>query len=293
MIRFPRKPAARGARRHDPEKDFGGSFCRAPPAIPSHPIRIGLDQAVTNGKLLDMPKRQMLLWGGIPWGGRSLTAEDYLLSLSDTKSPRICFLPTASGDSKFYIERFFRRHRRLDCKPSVLPLFNLSVPNVERLIRNQDILFIGGGSTLNMLAIWRARNLDPILRDALKNGTIFSGVSAGSICWFEWGLSDSVSCGKFEPLQCLGYLPGSNCPHFDGEPGRQKIFRNLIAKKQIPGGYAADDGVALHFVDEKLVEAISVKPSANAYQISSECGKARQIVIRPRLLKDEARTPSQ
>ena len=172
----------------------------------------------------------------------------------------------------------------------MLAFFNLSVPKVERLILSQDILFVGGGSTLNMLAIWQARKLEPILREAQRNGTIFSGVSAGSICWFEWGLSDSVSSGKFEPLQCLGYLPGSNCPHFDGEPGRQKVFRNLIAKNQIPAGYAVDDGVALHFVDEQLVGAVSVKTSANAYQISAENGKARQIVIRPRLLKEKART---
>src|ERR1700732_4906759 len=234
----------------------------------------------------NMPKRQILLGGGIPWTGPSLLAENYLLSLSNRKSPKICFIPTASGDSKEYIERFFRRYRRLNCRPAVLPLFNLSVPNVERLIRNQDILFIGGGSTLNMLAIWHARKLEPILKEAVKNGIILSGVSAGSICWFEWGLSDSVSCGKFEPLRCLGYLPGSNCPHFDGERGRQKVFRKLNAKSQIPAGYAVDDGVALHFVDEQLVGAVSVKTSANAYRISAENGKARQIVIRPRLLKE-------
>ena len=249
------------------------------------------EPGTTNLRFVNQPKRQMLLWGGIPWSGRSLLAEEYLLSLSSKKSPKICFIPTASGDSKFYIERFLRRYRRLSCQPCVLAFFNLSVPKVERLILSQDILFVGGGSTLNMLAIWQARKLEPILREAQRNGTIFSGVSAGSICWFEWGLSDSVSSGKFEPLQCLGYLPGSNCPHFDGEPGRQKVFRNLIAKNQIPAGYAVDDGVALHFVDEQLVGAVSVKTSANAYQISAENGKARQIVIRPRLLKEKARTP--
>jgi peptidase E len=234
-----------------------------------------------------MPKRQLLLWGGIPWVGRNLIGEDYLLTLSKKQSPKICFIPTASGDSKLYIERFFRRYRRLICEPSVLPLFNLSVPNIERFVRGQDILFIGGGSTLNMLAIWHARKLEPILKEAMNNGTILSGVSAGSICWFEWGLSDSISCGKFEPLQCLGYLPGSNCPHFDGEPGRQNVFRNLIAKERIPAGYAADDGVALHFVNERLVEAVSIKHSAKAYHICAEGGKARQTVIQPRFLMNE------
>ena len=213
-----------------------------------------------------------------------------IIRRSNKKHPKLLFIPTASSDSQNYwkhIQEYFGDF--LKCKTDALFLLKEkpSKTRIRRKIESADIIYVGGGNTLMMMRLWRRLGVDKLLRFAYANGTVLCGISAGSICWFEWGLSDSVSCGKFEPLRCLGYLPGSNCPHFDGEPGRQKIFRNLIARNQIPAGYAADDGVALHFVNEKLVEAVSIKSSANAYQISPESGKARQIVIRPRLLNHE------
>jgi dipeptidase E len=231
-----------------------------------------------------MLSRQFVLWGGFPMVDHRLLAERYLLSLTKKKSPKICFVPTASGDSEFYCARFLRRFSKLSCEPSVLALFQLSIRNIEKHILDQDLLFVGGGNTLNMLAIWRARDLNAVFLEALNQGSILSGVSAGSICWFESGLSDSVAAGDFRPLACLGFLAGSNCPHYDGEPGRQKIFRNLIAKKEIQDGFAADDGVGLHFVEGKFVEAVSLLRSAKAYRVVSSNGKAKQTTIEPRLL---------
>ena len=146
-----------------------------------------------------------------------------------------------------------------------LPLFRLAATDLRSHLFGQDIVYVGGGNTRNMLVLWREWGLDVILREAWENGTILCGTSAGSICWFEQGLSDSVTAGELRPLTCLGFLQGSNCSHYDSEPFRRPCFHRFISEGSMLGGYAADDWVGLHFVGSKLHQVVSARSNANAY----------------------------
>ena len=166
-----------------------------------------------------------------------------------------------------------------------LPLFRLAVTDLRSFLLSQDIVYVGGGNTRNMLVLWHEWGLDVILREAWEKGTILCGISAGSICWFEEGLSDSVAAGELRPLTCLGFLQGSNCPHYDGEPLRRPRFQSFISEGLMVGGYAADDWVGLHFVGSKLHQVVSARANANAYEVSRISVGLQEKVIRPVLLR--------
>lgn len=194
------------------------------------------------------------------------TLDLFLLSLSTNPKPKILFLGQASGDAKEYGERFINCYAELGAEPSHLNLFRPPSRNLEKIIFDQDIIFVGGGNTFNMLALWRAWGLDIILKDAYRNGIILSGISAGAICWFEYGLTDSFGEG-YEALPCLGLLKGSCCPHYDGEADRQSRYQELINKNAMPEGLALDDGAAALFINEKFDRVITSSPSKKIYQI--------------------------
>jgi len=231
-------------------------------------------------------KRQIIALGG---GGFSMEPDNhaldrYILSQSASESPKICFIGTASGDSQDYIDRFYECYESKKCAPSHLSLFKGQTKEIRALILEQDIVFVGGGNTRNMLVLWREWKLDMILLEAYQNGVILSGVSAGSMCWFEQGLTDSVP-GELNPISCLGILAGSNCPHFDGEPERQEIYKNCILEGRLEAGVACDDGVALHFVNEHLqnVVASGNDVSARIY-LRGEGGKLKKEVLQADLV---------
>ncbi|MCJ7842415.1 Type 1 glutamine amidotransferase-like domain-containing protein [Lederbergia sp. NSJ-179] len=212
---------------------------------------------------------QIIALGG---GGFSMEPDNplldsYILHQSGKTNPKICFLPTASGDSDSYIARYYDFFENLACQPSHLSLFNPPTRDLESFLLDKDILYVGGGNTKNLLALWREWSLDKILRKAWKQGIILAGISAGSICWFEEGLTDSYGSG-LEPLSCLGFLSGSHCPHYDGEADRRPTYQKLVTSKQIKPGIAADDGVALHYVGQDLKRIVSSRPSAKAYRVS-------------------------
>jgi dipeptidase E len=227
--------------------------------------------------------RQIVAFGG---GGFSMeetpALDDYLLGLSENKKPRICFVPTASGDSEGYIAQFYRRFTETQCEPTNLSLFNRDGRNLNDFARSQDVIYIGGGNTANMLAIWRLHGWDKALREAFEGGTILAGVSAGSICWFETGVTDSFG-DQLSPLDCLGFLSGSNCPHYDGEPERRPAYHRLV-REGMASGIAADDGVALHFVDGRLHRVVSSRSEAKAYRVESSGGLVTETPIVPELL---------
>jgi len=133
-------------------------------------------------------------------------------------------------------------------------------------VLSQDVVYVGGGNTVNMLAVWRAHGLDTILRAAWEAGVILCGTSAGALCWFEGGTTDSMGTGLAPLHDGLGFLPGSFCPHYDSELERRPTYRKFVADG-LPGGYAADDGVGLHFQGTQLVEAVSSRPAAQAFQV--------------------------
>ena len=204
--------------------------------------------------------------GGLSTESDNLLLEQYLLKLANKESPKICFVPTASGDSQSYIDRFDAAFAQLPCIPSHLLLFRLHTADLRSFVLEQDIIYVGGGNTKNLLALWKDWGLDTIIREAWEQGVILAGWSAGSICWFEEGVTDSFP-GELRVLRCLGFLKGSNCPHYDGEPERKPSYHRLLAEGLISEGYAADDGVALHFLGTQLEKIISSRPHAKAYRL--------------------------
>jgi peptidase E len=137
---------------------------------------------------------------------------------------------------------------------------------LEDFVLGHDIVYVGGGNTRSMLALWREWKIDVYLRAAWEKGTVLAGISAGSICWFEEGLSDFLP-GELNRLECLGFLPGSNCPHYDGEADRRPAYHRLILSGEMSAGVAAEDDVALHYVDTKLQSAVTARPGARAYSV--------------------------
>jgi dipeptidase E len=218
--------------------------------------------------------------------------DDYILSLARTSRPRVCFVPTASGDSDNYCLRFFHIYSKRNCTPSYLPLFKREIEDLRSFLLQQDVIYVGGGNTANMLAIWRVHGVDKILREAYAAGTVMCGVSAGSICWFEAGVTDSFSPNLGPLNDGLGILPGSNCPHYDGEAKRRPTYQRLVSEG-FPAGYAADDGCALHFENAKLKRIVSSRPNAKAYRVERKDGQRLETPLNADYLGDKTSGASQ
>ncbi|RIW38429.1 peptidase E [Bacillus salacetis] len=199
--------------------------------------------------------------------------DTYILDQASSDEPKICFLATASGDAEGYIDRFYEFFKRKNCIPSHLSLFKPHTRDLERFLLAQDIIYAGGGNTKNLLILWKEWGMDKILHKALEQGIVLAGLSAGSICWFEEGVTDSYGDG-LEPLTALGFLNGSHCPHYDGELERRPSYKAFIADSVLKPGYAADDGAALHFIDGKLERVVCSRPHAAAYFVKEQNGQA-------------------
>ncbi|HXW52428.1 MAG TPA: peptidase E [Candidatus Acidoferrales bacterium] len=207
----------------------------------------------------------------------------YILGLTGRKAPRICFVATASGDDEHFIAKFKVQARRLGARPSHLSVFKLPVGSVRDFLLAHDVIYVCGGNTRNLLILWKAWGLDAIMRAAYERGVVLAGHSAGGLCWFGGGVTDSWP-GRYAPLRCLGFLRGSFCPHYDSEPKRRPVYRALVRSKKLPGGYAADDHVALCFRNGVFVEAVTSRRKARAYRLAADGGKVREQKIVPRLL---------
>jgi dipeptidase E len=207
---------------------------------------------------------------------------DFVLGLTGKERPRVLFVPTAAADDDWGIAYFYERFVGRS-EPSVLRTFPWPPRDLREVVLGQDAICVSGGNTANMLAIWRVHGIDTLLREAWEGGTVLFGASAGMICWFEHGVTDSFG-PELEGLECLGLLPGSACPHYDGEERRRPRYRELI-EGGFPEGLAADDGIGLHFVDTELREVVSCRPGAAAYRVTA-AGEER---LEPRAL--EARAP--
>ncbi|MBZ5199734.1 peptidase E [Planomicrobium chinense] len=212
--------------------------------------------------------KQIIALGG---GGFSMEPDNplldrYILDQSQKPKPKICFVPTASGDSDTYIANFYRFFDEQDCEPSHLSLFKPPAQDLEAFVLEKDIIYVGGGNTKNLLVLWREWGLDTILRKAWEQGIVLAGISAGSLCWFEDGVTDSYG-EQLMPIQSLGFLKGSNCPHYDGEMDRRPAYQQMIAAGTIKGGVAADDGAALHYIGQNIHRIVSSRPNAHAYRV--------------------------
>jgi dipeptidase E len=204
--------------------------------------------------------------GGFSMEPENPLLDDFILSLTGKARPRVCFVPTASGDAAGYMHRFDAAFPRERADASHLTLFPRTVSDLRAYVLSQDVVYVGGGSTANMLAVWRVHGLDRILREAWESGIVLCGVSAGALCWFEGGSTDSFGNGVAPLYDGLGFLPGSVCPHYDGEPERRPTYPQFVAAG-LPDGYGVDDGAGLHFVGTELAEAVSSRPQACAYRV--------------------------
>jgi len=194
--------------------------------------------------------------------------EDYILKQTKKKNPKICFIPTATGDNEAYKVNFYSTFTNLNCQPSHLDFFKRT-PDLNRLIFDQDVVFVGGGNTKSMLAVWKEWGLDKILRKAYQKGVVMSGVSAGAICWFENGVTDSWS-SNLKLMPCLNFIKGTCCPHYDEEPERKPTVRKFLMNKKIKNVYAADGGAALHIKNEQSFTAVVFKKDKSSYLVNIE-----------------------
>ena len=228
---------------------------------------------------------QILAIGGaaIPEALDNLLLIDYFLGLTGKKKPKVCFIGAAHGDADAGRLRFYAGFSRFDCKPNHLPLFARTPRDLESFVMEHDAIYVGGGNTRSMLAVWREWSLDLYLRKARERGIVLGGASAGSICWFESGVTDSVA-GPLTAMPCLGMLPGSNCPHYDSEPLRRPSYRRMVAQGKLQSGLAADDGVALHYEGTRLKRIVSSQPRASAWRLEKSGNRAIETRVPARYL---------
>ena len=209
----------------------------------------------------------------------------FMLDLSGQERPRICMLGTAAGDDDSGIASFYATFARR-AEPAHLDLFDRRVDDIEAFLLEQDVVFVGGGNTANMLAIWRIHGVDKALRTAWEHGVVLAGWSAGANCWFESSVTDSFG-RRLDPLKDgLKLLPGSFCPHYDSESLRRPRYEELVGSGALPDGFAADDGVGLLFEGRALVEAVASLPGQHGYRVERRKGNAvEETQLRARLLR--------
>ncbi len=200
---------------------------------------------------------------------RNLAIDRYILDQTKKDRPNVLFIPTATGDADPYIAKFYAAYANLDAKPQHLSFFQRT-PDLRRLISAQHAIYVGGGNTKSMLAVWRGWGLPDLLKEASASGTVLAGVSAGAICWFDQGVTDSWA-EELRPIDTLGFLPGSCCPHYDGEVDRRPSYHRLLSQKSILPGVAIDDWTGVHFVDTEIHRVIATKPAA-AYRLTINGG---------------------
>jgi peptidase E len=214
----------------------------------------------------------------------------YVLEVAGVERPSVCLLPTASGDPDAVVAAFHEAFGRLGAKTSELLLpweatpdglpedgRAVGAPNVADLAAHlaaQDVIYVSGGNTRRMLAVWRAYGIDTVLRELWQDGSaVLAGVSAGSLCWYEQGVTDSMP-GALTPMTCLGFLPGSHCPHYDGEAERRPAYERLVGEGSLLPGMAADDGCALRYARTELIDVVSSRPGAAAWRVDRVAGGA-------------------
>ncbi len=223
--------------------------------------------------------------GGFSTDWRNTLLDDYLLELTGVQRPRVCFLPTASGDADHYVVRFYRAFDAHRCEPSHISLFRreTGVGDPRAHLLSQDLIYVGGGSLVSLLGTWRAHGVDEALRAAWEAGVVLCGGSAGSLCWFAEALSGFHE-GPSRRIAALGLLPWSNAVHLDGEAGRGSDFVEAVGGG-MAAGYATSDGAALHFIGTELAEVLTATAEARAVFVEPDGdGGARELPLALRQL---------
>ena len=257
----------------------------APPAAPmsTHAARCIDNPRPDRQKARPMRPAQIIAIGGANFTtGATPLLENYLLAQTRVPMPAVGFVPTASGDHDAYIGGFYETFAPLACRPSVLRLFRRTV-DLRAWLLAQDLVFVGGGNTKSMLAVWRDWNLPALLTQAWRAGVVLAGTSAGAICWFEHGTTDAFG-GALSALPCLGLLPGTCCPHYDAEPERRPHLHRLLSAGEVPAGYAIDDAAALHFIGASLHVAVAANATARAFTVAAPAGRIVETALPVRRL---------
>tara|TARA_Y100000590_G_scaffold469966_1_gene661007 strand:+ start:541 stop:1239 length:699 start_codon:yes stop_codon:yes gene_type:complete len=206
--------------------------------------------------------------GGFGRNPKHNKIEKYILGLVDKKKPNIVFLPTASAEDKGYIVNFYSCFSKLNCEPSHITFFQRT-PRIEGIINKADIIYVGGGNTKSMLAVWREWKLDKLLLKAYNQGKVLCGVSAGAICWFEQGITDSWA-SSLNTLNCLSFISGMCCPHYQEEEERRPSVHKMLKSEKCIPGWAVDGGAALHFCNGEYFKSIQFYRGSFVYYVSTE-----------------------
>lgn len=221
-----------------------------------------------------MPERHIVAVGG--GSAASREAQEvlfrYILDISGKAAPHLAYLGTASGDCAERFGEMKTFWEDLGAEPAHLSLFSPHTREIREFLLDQDVIFVGGGNTRNLLVLWREWGIDRFLREAWDRGIVLAGSSAGGLCWFDSGVTDSWGPG-YEPLTCLGWLSGSFCPHWDGEAERQPRYRHLLQEGTLPAGYAVDEMVGLHYVGTTLSRIVTGRPDGRAFRAAAEDGR--------------------
>ena len=237
------------------------------------PKGVGVRLPLSAPRLIMVKERNIVAIGGGGFGrdpGEGII-EEYILKQTKKKNPNICFIPTATGDNEAYKVNYYATFSKLNCNPSHLDFFKRT-PDLKRLISNQDAIFVGGGNTKSMLAVWREWGLDKILKKGYKNGIVMSGVSAGAICWFQNGITDSWS-SNLKIMPCMNIIKGTCCPHYDEEPERRPTVKKMIMSKKVKNIFTVDGGAALHIKNENIFKSVSFREQKGSYEVSLLRGK--------------------
>jgi dipeptidase E len=219
----------------------------------------------------------------VPFGGGMSCdgAAKVLTELTGKERPRLLYIGTATAEDPEFALRIYDQFLPF-ADVSRLEFFPWPPDDLRSLVLESDLIFVGGGNTANMLAIWRVHGVDELLREAMERGIVLSGSSAGGICWFEHGVTDSFG-PQLGPMDCLGFLPGSFCPHWNDEELRRPVYHGLL-KDGWPSGYAADAGVGLHFVNGELRGAFACDEGSQAYRLEARDGEVVEEPIEARVL---------
>lgn len=226
--------------------------------------------------------RKILIAGG----GFNRAFIRYMAALTGKPRPRICFLPTASADNADVIVNFYNQCAELSVEPHVQRVFIESLTQTrgwDDVLLSMDAIIASGGNTLNQQAIWKAHGIDVVLRTAWERGIVLGGSSAGSLCWFEEGTTDSRP-KALSIVQCLGFLPGSHSPHYDGEPGRRPLYHHLIGTGAMKPGYACDNDAGIHFEGTDVWRVVATRADAKVYYVSVIAGAVVERTLEPELI---------
>ncbi len=254
-------------------------------SVSTSAVSLGLP-AVAMGESLEMPldtTRKLFVYGG----GSDKPIINHIIKLTKKENPKVCFVPTATGDSTVSIASWHSLCEGLPMRPHVMRVFIDSYTtkeSFEEKLMKMDAVFVGGGNTLNMMAIWKSQGIDLALRKAYDSGILMTGASAGSLCWFESGTTDSRP-KELSKVECLGWIKASHCPHYNVEEFRRPVYHDLITRKELSPGYACDNQSGIYFENENMIHCVSSNPKSKSYYVDLQEGKIVERELKSELIQ--------